>query len=53
LSKEVKVGNINEIIYGTRVMNIKVTDIKKQVRKNDAAERSGYGKSNRLLQKEK
>ncbi|HPW53393.1 MAG TPA: RNA-binding S4 domain-containing protein [Erysipelotrichaceae bacterium] len=35
-SKEVKIGDIIEITYGTRVMKIKVTDIKEQVRKNDA-----------------
>ncbi len=36
-SKEVKIGDIIEITYGTRVMKIKVLDIKEVVRKNDAS----------------
>ncbi len=36
-SKEVKIGDIIEITYGTRVMKIKVLDIKEIVRKNDAS----------------
>ncbi|HPX31903.1 MAG TPA: RNA-binding S4 domain-containing protein [Erysipelotrichaceae bacterium] len=36
-SKEVKIGDIIEITYGTRVMKIKVLDIKDVVRKNDAS----------------
>lgn len=36
-SKEVKIGDIIEITYGSRVMKIKVLDIKEVVRKNDAS----------------
>ncbi|MGN1398555.1 MAG: RNA-binding S4 domain-containing protein [Erysipelotrichaceae bacterium] len=36
-AKEVNVGDIIEIIYGNRVLKIKVNEIKEVVRKNDAA----------------
>lgn len=36
-SKEVNVGDVIEVIYGERVLKIKVLEIKEVVKKNDAS----------------
>ncbi len=36
-SKEVNVGDIIEVIYGERVLKVKVLEVKEVVRKSDAA----------------
>ena len=35
-AKEVNIGNVIEIVYGNRVLKVKVNDIKEVVKKNDA-----------------
>ena len=35
-AKEVNIGDVIEIIYGNRVLKVKVNDIKEVVKKNDA-----------------
>ena len=36
LAKEVNIGDVIEIVYGNRVLKVKVNDIKEVVKKNDA-----------------
>lgn len=35
-AKEVNIGDVIEIVYGNRVLKVKVKDIKEVVKKNDA-----------------
>lgn len=35
-AKEVNIGDVIEIVYGNRVLKVKVNDIKEVVKKNDA-----------------
>ncbi len=37
-SYQVKVGDIVEITFGTRTLKVKVTDVRENVRKNEAVE---------------